>query len=265
LELNGSTITTASGSVLSFGLRPAVLPANINPVAQTINVGSSISGSGAVSAQGEVGSVYTLSAPGYSGDTTVVSATLKLGAVNPNNEVSTVSVASGARIDIAFSGNDTVGTLILGGTTMPPGTYNNTTHPTFFSATGSGNIVVAASSGYSAWQTANGAAGQTVDLDHDNDGVDNGIEYFMGGSTNTSGFTVTPVLNTSNQITWTMGDSYIGTYGTDYVIQTSNELTTWEPVAEANVTLDNVAPGKSVSYTLTGAGKRFVRLLVKPN
>ena len=56
-----------------------------------------------------------------------------------------------------------------------------------------------------------------------------------------------------------------GTCGTDYVIQTSSDLNTWAPVVVGEVTIDNTAPGKSVSYTLTGAGKRFVRLLVNPN
>jgi hypothetical protein len=73
------------------------------------------------------------------------------------------------------------------------------------------------------------------------------------------------VLNSSNHITWTMGDTYSGNYGTDYLIQTSSDLATWSPVAVGDVTIDNTAPGKSVSYTLTGTGKRFVRLLVNEN
>jgi autotransporter-associated beta strand protein len=263
LELNASTIVTGTGSVLSFGLRPASYQAGLDAAPQTVNVGSAISGPGAVTVQGDAGSVYTLSAPGYSGNTTVNSGTLKLGAVNANNEVSTVTIESGAKIDIAFSGNDTVATLILGGTNVGPGTYNATTHPAFFDATDTGSIVVPApAGGYSAWQSAN-APGQTVAQDHDNDGVDNGIEYFMGQSG--SGFTALPVLNSLNNITWTVGDTYTGTYGTHYVVQTSSDLTTWSPVAIGNVNIDDTAPGKSVSYTLTGAGKRFVRLLVNPN
>ncbi len=260
LELNTSTIVTGTGSVLSFGLQPGSYPAGIVAAAQTINVGSAISGPGAVTAQGDAGSVYTLSAPGYSGNTTVNSGTLKLGAANANNDASTVTIASGgAKIDIAFSGNDSVAALVLGGTNMGPGTYNATSHPAFFTGTGGGNIVVAPTSGFTAWANAN-APGQTVAQDHDNDGVDNGIEYFMGQSG--SAFTATPVLNSSNVITWTMGATYTGTYGTDYVIQTSNELTTWAPVLVGDVT---IVPGASVSCTLSGPGKRFVRLLVKPN
>jgi hypothetical protein len=70
--------------------------------------------------------------------------------------------------------------------------------------------------------TAN-TPGQAVNQDHDNDGVDNGIEYFMGQSG--SGFTTLPVA-VSNVVTWIMGGSYSGTYGTDYLVQTSPDLTT---------------------------------------
>ena len=89
-------------------------------------------------------------------------------------------------------------------------------------------LTKAAASGYTAWANANGATDQTVDQDHDTDGVKNGIEYFMGESG--SGFTAQPALNASNIITWTMGDTYTGSYGTDYVSQTSGDLTTWAPV-----------------------------------
>jgi autotransporter-associated beta strand protein len=279
LELNDATITTAAGSVLSFGLQPATTPAGIFATAQTINVGSAITGPGSVTAEGEAGSVYTLTAPGYSGNTTVNSATLKLDAPNTNNQSSTVTIAAtGATLELNFDETDgavtdTVDKLFIGGVQQVAGTYkalDNMTDSGFpiSQITGPGTLTVSSSppaGGYLAWQTTNGALGQTVDQDHDNDGVDNGVEYFIGGTTNTTGFTATPVLNASNNITWTMGDTYTGTYGTDYLIQTSNELTIWDPVAEANVTIDNVAPGKSVSYTLTGPGKRFVRLLVNPN
>ena len=133
-------------------------------------------------------------------------------------------------------------------------------------AAGGGNQVTltkVAASGYTTWADANGATGQTVDQDHDTDGVKNGIEYFMGESG--SGFTAQPALNASNIITWTMADAYNGVYGTDYLLQTSGDLTTWAPVAVGDVTIDNTAPGKSLTYTLTGSGTRFVRLLVNPN
>ena len=60
LEINGSTITLGSGSVLKLGLRPASFAAGLNAAAQTINVGSAISGTGSLTAQGGAGSVHTL-------------------------------------------------------------------------------------------------------------------------------------------------------------------------------------------------------------
>lgn len=55
--------------------------------------------------------------------------------------------------------------------------------------------------GFDTWQTANNAVGQSLDDDHDGDGVSNVIEYFIGGPNgNTTGstpFSVTVVSGTS--------------------------------------------------------------------
>jgi len=214
-----------------------------------------------------LGTLTLTGANNYSGATTVNSGTLKLGTINPNNETSTVTVVSGAKIDIAFTGNDTVGALILGGTNVPAGSYNSS-HPTYgsyFLATDTGSIVVVpALTGYAAWLLANGAGVQTIDQDHDSDGVDNGVEYFMGESGN--GFTTTPGI-VSNAITWPMAATYSGTYGTHYVVQTSPDLTTWTPATVgAGPGFVAITPGVSVIYTMPApAGKLFVRLLVNPN
>ena len=104
---------------------------------------------------------------------------------------------------------------------------------------------------YSTWATDN-ALSQNPSLDADNDGVANGIEYFMGQTG--SAFTALPVLDATNKITWTKDPAYNGTWQ----VQTSSSLTAWDNV----VGTDN---GTSVSYTLpTGMGKLFVRLLVTP-
>lgn len=109
--------------------------------------------------------------------------------------------------------------------------------------------------GFNTWATAN-APGQTVSQDHDNDGVENGIEYFMGESG--SSFTAMPALNSSNEITWPASAAYNGTYE----VQTSPDLVNW-----TNVVPKPAISGGNLSYTLpSGApgGKSFVRLLVTP-
>jgi hypothetical protein len=106
-------------------------------------------------------------------------------------------------------------------------------------------------SAYASWADAN-APGQTPGEDYDSDGVENGIEYFMGQTG--SSFTAMPGLDGTNTITWPKDPTYNGSWQ----VQTSPNLGTWTDVAGT----DN---GTSVSYTLpSGMGKLFVRLLVTP-
>ena len=108
--------------------------------------------------------------------------------------------------------------------------------------------------GFAAWADANGATGQILEQDHDNDGVKNGIEYFMGKSG--SSFTAMPGLDGTNAISWPASAAYQGTYE----VQTSPDLVTW-----TNVDPRPTPTGGILSYTLpTGLGKQFVRLLVTP-
>ncbi|MES2920606.1 MAG: autotransporter-associated beta strand repeat-containing protein [Verrucomicrobiota bacterium] len=117
-------------------------------------------------------------------------------------------------------------------------------------------------SGYSGWAATN-AGGQTKDLDFDNDGVANGIEYFMGLLLG-NGFTASPAL-TGGTVTWTKGGSYIGVYGTDFLVQSSTDLVTWQTVPVGTDPLLGTVTNSagSVSYTPpTGQTKRFGRLVV---
>jgi hypothetical protein len=122
--------------------------------------------------------------------------------------------------------------------------------------------------GYASWAAFNGA-GPNLNDDHDNDGVDNGTEYFLGGPNGpTTGFTVVPgVVNNLGilSITWPKGAGYIGAYNTDFVVETSTTLSgpwTVETIPGGNIT-DIPA---SVTYTFPGgpaySGKRFARLKV---
>jgi hypothetical protein len=119
-------------------------------------------------------------------------------------------------------------------------------------------------SGFSKWQSANATA-QNIDLDHDTDGVPNGIEFFLGGGTNTSGPTTLPGISKNNgvlSITWGKSATYSGIYGIDYWVETSNTLTgVWTPeTLGGNVTVS----GNEVKYTYpTPLGiRKFTRLRV---
>jgi autotransporter-associated beta strand protein len=112
------------------------------------------------------------------------------------------------------------------------------------------------------WQAANSPAGAFT-ADHDNDGVANGIEYFLGGSSNTTGQTPLPgITNDAGtlSITWTKSVTYPGIYSTHFQVESSDTLTgTWTPeTVGGNVTLT----GNNITYTFPAATGRFVRLRV---
>jgi hypothetical protein len=114
---------------------------------------------------------------------------------------------------------------------------------------------------YAHWQSSNAATASAAD-DHDADGVPNGIEYFLGGNTATTGFTALPPVTPSG-ITWTRSNRYPGLYGADYLIETTTDLTgpwTPEPLG-SNV----IVTGNTLQYLFPPSNplnRRFVRLKV---
>jgi fibronectin-binding autotransporter adhesin len=131
---------------------------------------------------------------------------------------------------------------------------------TYTESTGVLGLVVGGSTNtYNDWATANGVTGG-VNGDSNNDGVQNGIAYFM----NATGQATLPGI-IGNTVTWTNGGNIESSaYGTQFVVETSTDLATWTPVAGSDPNLSNTAG--SVSYTLTsGLNKKFVRLVVTPN
>jgi hypothetical protein len=104
------------------------------------------------------------------------------------------------------------------------------------------------------WALTN-APGQDPSQDKNNDGVQNGVAYFMG----VTGLATNPGPDASNTVTWPMSATYQGTF----VVQTSTDLGTWRP-ADPQPT----PSGGNLTYTLppnAPGGKSFVRLLVTPN
>ena len=105
---------------------------------------------------------------------------------------------------------------------------------------------------YSDWATANGVTGG-VNGDSNNDGVPNGIAYFMG----VTGQSTNPSLNASRQVTWPVNPDYQGTFK----VQTSSDLSTW-----TDVTPQPTPAAGNLTHTLpSGLGKQFVRLAVTPD
>ncbi len=188
----------------------------------------------------------------YQGDTTVEGGTLTLTGGNARfADLSAVRITTGATLNLTHGAADTVDKLFVNGVQQPANTYNSG-NSAFI--TGTGSLVVTtgpAGDDYSIW-AATHAGSQSADLDFDNDGVPNGVEYFMGVTT--PGFTANPPI-INGKVTWPMSPTFVGSYE----VKTSPDLVNWTPAPGGVVE----TTGVSVEYTLpTGDPKRFVRLEV---
>ena len=211
----------------------------------------------------------------YTGDTTVNDGTL---AVDGDSIADTGKlVIAGGMVDA--TGSETVDTLFFGAVQQAAGTWGSSSSAavapfvddTRFS--GTGVVVVTAgpapSSGYAAWQTAN-STDQAANLDHDNDGVSNGVEHFLGGTGDTTGFT-TPLPGVTNtagtlSVTWVRHPDFPGfpgNYGTAVIVETSATLADpWTPAVEGVGAGFVEITGNDVKYTFPAGSKDFARLKV---
>jgi hypothetical protein len=131
---------------------------------------------------------------------------------------------------------------------------------------GSGFLLTGVVSGYSAWQSANGTT-QAANLDHDNDGVSNGVEHFVFGTANSTGNSnPLPGVDVGPlSVTWTKAATYTGSYGTDFVVETSPTLSNpWTTeIANPNPGFTVTFPAANqVEYTFPAGTKNFARLKV---
>ena len=152
-------------------------------------------------------------------------------------------------------------TASLGGYTFAPSSVSVTVKGV--NVTGNNYTATVSGTTFAGWAAAQipPVSGGVVG-DSNNDGVQNGIAYFM----DEAGLITNPGI-TGNTVTWPNGGNIASSeYGADkqFVVQTTPDLVNWTPVGAGDPNLSNTAG--SVSYTLpTGAGKLFARLIVTPN
>ena len=181
----------------------------------------------------------------------------------------TVSITDGATTtivpELAFStasGLDATMTATLSGLTIAPGAEFSLAWVSDRDTSGSGSskqigiaqisVAVPSTSGYASWKTLN-ASGQGPLMDFDNDGVNNGVEYFFG--TTGSSFTQNPQPDLAGKISF---PHPAPTPGASYKVFTSPNLTNW-----TDVTASTVLETGFITYTLPASqGKIFARLQV---
>jgi len=177
----------------------------------------------------------------YTGNTTVTGGTLSLGQVNSNNESSTVSIAAaaGAKLNLAFSGTDTVGMLFINGVQQPAGNYTSAHASGAFTGGGTLHVTWGA---YETWANGTFVPALTAKLAGDNqdgDSLTNLQEYAFGtqptvatGDIVVSGATVTPGVpkmisdNGSYYMVFGRRKDYVAA-GLTYTVQFTAGLNLW--------------------------------------
>jgi autotransporter-associated beta strand protein len=183
---------------------------------------------------------------------------------SPTTSTSTYNLSAGT---IKIIGTPTLASYTLSTSTGITGTPTLDAPIVGYDLSVDGTTLKLVKQGFAAWSSLNGA-GSNLSDDHDNDGVDNGTEYFLGGPAgNTTGFTALPgVVDTAGvlSVTWPKGAGYAGVYGTDFAVETSATLSgPWTPETLGGNIIDD--PG-FVKFTFPSgppySGKNFARLKV---
>ena len=262
LTSNGSGYTSAP--IVSLSTGDASITANMPSV--TLASNTTVGGIGDITiyplVAGSVGltktgvnTVILAGGGNYTGSTTVEGGTLGIPSASLDDS-STVSIATGAVLHLTHGDIDDVAALKFNGVRQAAGVVYHVGNSGGF-ITGSGSIRVV--SPYSTWASTY-VGGESPGEDFDDDGTTNGIEYFMN---TTSGFTANPTP-VGGTVTWINGGNIpSGDYGAgnQFVVQISTDLVNWTNVPAGSVTNNS----GSVSYTPTGPGASFARLLVNPN
>jgi len=205
----------------------------------------------------------------YTGKTVVQQGTLVCPTV-ASLAPTALQIAATAVVDLAYSGNRDISSLKIGTAIKSLGVYGSSSSPApagnqdDVHFAGPGTVTVTGSIGYLDWASTYGISDNPHE-DSNNDGVQNGIAYFMNNPNRIS----LPGVGANNRVTWINGGNIPNTeYGTgkQYVIQTSSDLVTWVDVPIEQLDANESGPGGSLSYTLQPhLGKKFCRLVVTPN
>jgi autotransporter-associated beta strand protein len=182
LDLNGNAIGSGSAAII------------LNAKSGTLSNVATINGTGGLT-KTTAGTLVVEGTDPYSGDTIVTEGTLTLsdaaGALNANtiNDLSTVTIAAtGATLDLAFTGTDVVNKLFFGAIEQPMGTYSASSVPpgatiptNRFAGGGTLTVNTGSVGGFAAW-AATGTLPGTVTFggDLNGDGVQDGMAFLLG-------------------------------------------------------------------------------------
>lgn len=258
-------------------------------VSQNLLTDPASTGSGGLTKEG-TGTLSLTGSNTYTGNTTVTAGTLSLGNGTANTNLANgadVSVASGAILNLNYSGTDTIDGLTINGIAKSPGVWGSASSGapnTDPQLTGSGTLTVTtgpASSAYGTWASGYGLTGPNAafDFDFDNDGIDNGLEWILGGNPTTNSADILPdaTRNLSGDLVLTFTREEDAIPETTLKVEFGTDLASWpkkatigatSSVADANgvtVNIDTDASPDAVTVTIPASnapsGRIFARLI----
>lgn len=227
-----------------------------------------------------------IAAANYTGNTTVNAGSLAISTASLANAAD-VTIAATGKLTLNFAGTDTVDELTIAGVAKSPGTYGATgsgaTHidDVHFDSTGTGTLTVTTgpfSSAYDTWAASFGAGFNATNYgatqDPDNDGIENELEFVLGGNPLTSSTSILPTKSldaTNFYFTFNRADESEAEITAKF--QYASTLTGWTDVAigaasalpDVTVTENGTAPDAvtvTIPRTSAVAGKLFGRLNV---
>jgi autotransporter-associated beta strand protein len=277
-NFNGGTLkSTANSAIFMTGLTNAFVKAGgvvIDTQAFNDTIGQNLL-TDAVSTGGGLtklgtGTLTLTGANTYTGNTTVANGILSINSAYLDH-ASTVSIGADGTLDLNFSGSNTIATLILGGVTMPPGTYSASTPGDFWLyLSGPGSLQVGgAVTDYNTW--ASDFAGFTDTNpahDPDGDGLTNQQEYAFGLNP-TSGSSVNPIIAPLNkatgQFTYTRRTQSLTTLV--YTYEYSTTLSGWTSFTPTTTSTNSGNPVEEITVTVPAAqltnSKLFIRVVAQ--
>ena len=194
VNLSGAATLSVTSTVIASG------GGTINTGAYAVTASTTLSGSGALTKTG--GGTLTFTGPHTrTGNTTVSAGTLSMSSAS-FADAADVSLASGTTLNLNFSGTDTVRSFYINGVQQNAGTWGSLTSSAtnkIALITSTGILLV--SSGpetFENWasQQGLGGANASATADPDNDGMDNLLEFVLGGNPTTSdAASVQPISN----------------------------------------------------------------------
>jgi autotransporter-associated beta strand protein len=189
INLSGGTLDL-TGNAIGSGTAAITLNAESGVLSNV----ASINGSGGLT-KTTAGTLLLGGTISYAGDTTVSEGTLTLSSAasptnaNPANDASTVTIAAtGATLNLTYTGTDLVDKLFVGASQLAAGTYGKvgSTAPVIGipQITGDGTLTVASGTNYASWIASFALTGNDAlaDSDPDFDGIDNAVEMVLGGN-----------------------------------------------------------------------------------